>query len=161
MLQSLLVLHHLFSALLVCILFFTLIMCRNAKRHKRDCTFTNAIYLIVSRKLRVCSFFFSFLLCPTLYYFEGFWGFFVSWLAWFWFWFLLLSPSWMLWFCLVFLDSLGGGCLCYQNSYKWCLGSQLKLEGKKMWEMWMNDVELLSRKNCSSISGFNVHLITF
>lgn len=64
MLQSLLVLHHLISALLVCILFFTLIMCRNAKRHKRDCTFTNAIYLIVSRKLRVCSFFFFLFIMP-------------------------------------------------------------------------------------------------
>lgn len=110
------------SALSVCILVFKLIMCRNTKRHQPDCTFTNAIYFIVSRKFRVLFFlFFPSLFIPTpIFLFCLVWS-----------WFLLLSPSWMLCFCLDFLDSLGGGCLCYQNSYKWCLGSELKLEAKK------------------------------
>lgn len=55
------------SALSVYILFFKLVMCRNTRRHYPDCTFTDVVYLIVNRKLRVCIFFF-FPFPPSLFF---------------------------------------------------------------------------------------------
>lgn len=136
------------SALSVCILVFKLIMCRNTKRHQPDCTFTNAIYFIVSRKFRgfVLSFFsLPFYSHPHFFVLFGLVLVFAS--------VSILDAVFLSWF----FRLLGWWMSLLPEFIQVVFGFWAKAWGKEKWEMWMNGVELLFYKNCSSILGLKVH----